>query len=116
MTSIRAPAPSVMATRAQATEELRWRGDAAAKKAGRRGQTFGRRGATKGRSTFGPGRRAALPLGSRSPSRRGVVTARIVRHRSGRFRSGPLSKHVAYLKRDGVTRDGAEARMLDANF
>jgi type IV secretory pathway VirD2 relaxase len=40
--------------------------------------------------------------------------ARIVRHRTGRFRSAPLSKHVAYLKRDGVTRDGAEARMFDA--
>jgi type IV secretory pathway VirD2 relaxase len=40
--------------------------------------------------------------------------ARIVRHRSGRFRSAPLSKHVAYLKREGVTRDGADARMFDA--
>ena len=40
--------------------------------------------------------------------------ARIVRHRGGRFRSAPLSKHVAYLKRDGVTRDGADARMFDA--
>ena len=40
--------------------------------------------------------------------------ARIVRHRGGRFRSAPLSKHLAYLKRDGVTRDGADARMFDA--
>ena len=39
---------------------------------------------------------------------------RIVRHRGGRFRSAPLSKHVAYLKREGVTRDGADARMFDA--
>ena len=37
-----------------------------------------------------------------------------MRHRGGRFRSAPLSKHVAYLKRDGVTRDGADARMFDA--
>jgi type IV secretory pathway VirD2 relaxase len=37
-----------------------------------------------------------------------------VRHRGGRFRSAPLSKHVAYLKRDGVTRDGADARMFNA--
>ena len=86
----------------------------AAKKAGHRGQTFGRSGGSAGRSTFGRGRRAALSLASRSPSRRVVVMARIVRHRGGRFRSAPLSKHVAYLKRDGVTRDGADARMFDA--
>jgi type IV secretory pathway VirD2 relaxase len=39
---------------------------------------------------------------------------RIVRHRGARFRSAPLSKHIAYLKREGVTRDGADARMFDA--
>ena len=41
--------------------------------------------------------------------------ARIVRHRSGRFRSAPLSKHVSAptLKREGVTRDGADARLFD---
>jgi type IV secretory pathway VirD2 relaxase len=39
--------------------------------------------------------------------------ARIVRHQDRRFRSAPLSKHVAYLKREGVTRDGADARMFD---
>ena len=86
----------------------------AAKKAGHRGQTFKRSGGTAGRSTFGRGRRAALSLASRSSGRRVVVMARIVRHRGGRFRSAPLSKHLAYLKRDGVTRDGADARMFDA--
>jgi type IV secretory pathway VirD2 relaxase len=39
---------------------------------------------------------------------------RVVRHQGKRFRSAPLAKHVAYLKRDGVTRDGADARMFDA--
>jgi type IV secretory pathway VirD2 relaxase len=39
--------------------------------------------------------------------------ARIVRHQGKRFRSAPLSKHVAYLKREGVTRDGADARIFD---
>ena len=34
--------------------------------------------------------------------------------RDRRFRSAPLSKHIAYLKREGVTRDGADARMFDA--
>ena len=86
----------------------------AAKKAGHRGQTFKRSGGSAGRSTFGRGRRAALSLTSRSSGRRVVVMVRIVRHRAGRSRSAPLSKHVAYLKRDGVTRDGADARMFDA--
>ena len=86
----------------------------AAKKAGHRGRTFGPSGRSVGRSTFGRGRRAALSLASRSPGRRVVVVARIVRHRGARFRSAPLSKHVAYLKRDGVTGDGADARMFDA--
>jgi type IV secretory pathway VirD2 relaxase len=86
----------------------------AAKKAGHRGRTFGQSGRTVGRSTFGRGRRAALSLASRSPNRRVVVMTRIVRHRGARLRSAPLSKHIAYLKREGVTRDGADARMFDA--
>jgi len=86
----------------------------AARKAGHRGQTFRPSSGTKGCSTFGRGRRAALSLASRSPSRRVVIMTRIVRHRGGRFRSAPLAKHVAYLKREGVTRDGADARMFDA--
>jgi type IV secretory pathway VirD2 relaxase len=85
----------------------------AAKKAGHRGPAFGQSGRAGGRTTFGRGRRAALSLVSRSPSRRVVVMARIVRHRGGRLPSAPLSKHVAYLKREGVTRDGADARMFD---
>ncbi len=90
-------------------EEMR-----AAKKAGHRGQMFRQSSGTAGRSTFGRGRRAALSLASRSPGRRVVVMTRIVRHRGGRFHSAPLSKHVAYLRREDVTRDGAEARMFDA--
>ena len=86
----------------------------AAKKAGHTGRSFGRSGGTKGRSTFGRGRRAALSLSSRSPGRRVVIMTRIVRHQGTKFRSAPLSKHVAYLKREGVTRDGTDARMFDA--
>ena len=86
----------------------------AAKKAGHTGRSFGRSGGTRGRSTFGRGRRAALSLSSRSPGRRVVIMTRIVRHQGSRFRSAPLSKHVAYLKREGVTRDGTDARMFDA--
>ena len=42
-----------------------------------------------------------------------VLMTRFVRHRGSKFRSAPLPKHVAYLKREGVTRDGADARMFD---
>ncbi len=37
-----------------------------------------------------------------------------MRQRGTRFRSAPLAKHLSYLQRDGVTRDGADARMFDA--
>jgi type IV secretory pathway VirD2 relaxase len=86
----------------------------AAKKAGHVGHGFGRGKGGASRSRFGRGRRAALSLSLRSTSRRVVMKARVVRHHGARFRSAPLSKHVTYLKRDGVTRDGAEARMFDA--
>jgi hypothetical protein len=86
----------------------------AAKKAGHRGSAFKGSGGSPGRSTFGRGRRAALSLASRTSARRVVVMARIARRQGGGFHSAPLSKHVAYLKRDGVTRDGADARMFDA--
>ena len=86
----------------------------AAKKAGHTGRTFGRSGGSAGRSTFGRGRRAALSLSSRSPGRRVVIMTRIVRHQGKRSARRRSSKHVAYLKREGVTRDGADARMFDA--
>jgi hypothetical protein len=86
----------------------------AAKKAGHIGESFapGRAGAV--RSRFGRGRRAALALSMRSTSRRVVMKARVVRHQGTRFRSAPLPKHMTYLKREGVTRDGFEAKMFDA--
>ena len=72
----------------------------AAKKAGHRGNMFGRSGGSAGRSTFGRGRRAALSLSSRPRGRRVVIMTRIVRHQGSKFRSAPLSRHVAYLKRE----------------
>ena len=86
----------------------------AAKKAGHSGKGFGRSGRTQGHSTFGRGRRAALSMSSRSRGRRVVVMTRIVRHRGKVFRSAPLSRYMAYLKREGVTQDGSNARMFDA--
>ncbi len=87
---------------------------AAAKKAGHIGDRFS--GGKFGRrpSTFGRGRRVAALLSLHSTSRRVVMKARVVRHRGSRFRSAPLSKHIGYLEREGVTRDGADARMFDA--
>jgi type IV secretory pathway VirD2 relaxase len=87
----------------------------AAKKAGHVGESFGRGKSGASRSRFGRGRRAALSLSLRSTSRRVVMKARVVRHHGTCFRSAPLPKHITYLKREGVTRDGADARMFDAN-
>ena len=86
----------------------------AAKKAGHVGGSFGLGKGGASRSHFGRGRRAALSLSLRSASRRVVMNARVVRHHGARFRSAPLTKHISYLKREGVTRDGADARMFDA--
>ena len=85
----------------------------AAKKAGHVGDGFGRGKGGASRSRFGRGRRAALSLSLRSTSRRVVMKARVVRHHGARFRSAPLPKHITYLKREGVTRDGGDARMFD---
>ena len=86
----------------------------AAKKAGHIGKSFGGSKAGASPSQFGRGRRAALSLSLRSTSRRVVMKARVVRHQGTRFRAAPLSQYMAYLKRDGVTRDGNDARMFDA--
>jgi len=85
----------------------------AARKAGHTGPGLGS-GARRGASAFGRGRAASAALALRSPHRRVVVKARVVRQRGTHFRSAPLAKHLDYLQRDGVTRDGADARMFDA--
>jgi type IV secretory pathway VirD2 relaxase len=86
----------------------------AAKRAGHVGDSF-RSGQGRSRSRFGRGRRAAVSIQLRSNSRRVVMKARVVRHHGSRFRSAPLPKHIKYLKREGVTRDGEDARMFDSN-
>jgi type IV secretory pathway VirD2 relaxase len=85
----------------------------AARKAGHTGIGFGKQGRGKS-SRFGRGRAAALALTLRSPSRRVLIKARVARHRGRSFRQAPLAKHLNYLKRDGVTRDGVDANMFDA--
>lgn len=85
----------------------------AAKKAGHTGYRFGGGRRSTSGSTFGRGRFAATARSLGRTQRRVVIKARIVRHRGQRYRSAPLSKHAAYLKRDGVTRDGRDAAMFD---
>jgi len=67
-----------------------------------------------GRSSFGRGRAAFSRARLFSSNRRVVVKARVVRHQGRAFTSAPLSAHISYLKREGVTRDGEKARMFDA--
>ena len=64
-------------------------------------------------STFGRGRAASLRAsrGLHSRTRLVTVKARVVRHGG---RSAPLATHVAYLQRDGVTKDGSSGRLFDA--
>src|SRR2546430_1008952 len=60
----------------------------------------------------GRGRAASLSASRLTDSsRRVVVKARVVRHRVNR---APLSAHLTYLRREGVTKDGAAGRMFDA--
>ena len=86
----------------------------AVKKAGHVGNSF-RSSQGGSRSRFGSGRRAAVSIRLRSNARRVVTKARVVRHQGTRFRSTLLPKHIAYLKREGVTREGLPARMFDAS-
>jgi type IV secretory pathway VirD2 relaxase len=64
------------------------------------------------RSTFGRGRPAALLAGRSLTDRscRVVVKARVVRQKAGA--SAPLSAHLSYLRRDGVSKEGEPARMF----
>jgi len=84
-----------------------------ARKAGHTGNHFRTAGGRAGRSTFGRGRFVRTARGLSRTQRRVVVKARVVRHRGLRFRSAPLTKHITYLKREGVTKDGRDANMFD---
>lgn len=70
-----------------------------------------RRGGT---GRHGRGRHALAGMRRGPGQRRVTVMARIVRHKGAQFRSAPLGRHIAYLERDGVTRDGRDASMFDA--
>src|SRR5579872_6503157 len=85
----------------------------AAKEAGHVGNSF-RSSQGRSKSRFGRGRRAAVSIRLHSNARRVVMKARVVRHQKKPFRSAALPRHIAYLKREGVTRAGDEARMFDS--
>lgn len=68
-----------------------------------------------GTGRHGRGRIARLRMASAQSRRRVVVKARVVRHKGSRFAAARLARHIAYLKRDGVTRYGREAGLFDAD-
>lgn len=82
--------------------------------AARQGLTPLRKGGRGGTQRLGRGRRAVAMARFRANGRRVVVKARIVRHKGMRYRAAPLAKHISYLERDGVTRDGRDASLFDA--
>ena len=86
----------------------------AAQKAGHVRKGIGSGSSSVRRSAFGRARGVAFAQERLiDSSRRVIVKARVVRHHGRRFRSAPLSAHVAYLKREGVTMDGRNAQMFD---
>lgn len=70
----------------------------------------------RGQSNFGRGRTSFARSRLFGSGRRVLVKMVPVTRRmpGGRSRA-PLSAHIAYLKREGVTRDGSPARMFDAS-
>jgi type IV secretory pathway VirD2 relaxase len=98
-------------TRSQRAKPFIARALAAAEKAGGirlRSSSLAPKGA------FGRGRTASLSAtrGMNGRSRVAVIKARVVRHSMKR---APLSAHIAYLRRDGVTKDSEQARMFGAD-
>jgi len=66
------------------------------------------------RSRFGRGQRATVQANRfiTARSRGAVVKARVVRNNG---RGAPLATHLAYLQREGVTRDGEKARLFGSD-
>lgn len=79
----------------------------------RAGGRHGSRGRSSTYSSFGRGRSASLSASRQltSRARRVTVKARVVRQSGTR---GSLKTHLAYLGRDGVTRNGERGQLFDA--
>jgi type IV secretory pathway VirD2 relaxase len=80
-----------------------------------RGSRSGSSGSRRSTGRLARGRIASLQASSRASQRRVIVKARIVRHHGPRFTAAPLAKHLTYLKRDGVTRDGKDAALFGSD-
>ncbi len=106
----------IRSTRAPRTKSYVNQVLAAAQRAGHMpsGALAGKAGRRLGHSTFGRGRNVFGRSRIFSPQRRVVVKARIARHQGKAYRSAPLTSHVGYLKREGVSRDGDKGVMFDA--
>ncbi|MFC3721875.1 relaxase/mobilization nuclease domain-containing protein [Neoaquamicrobium sediminum] len=100
----------IRSSRAQRAKPFVAQALAAAQKAGGRISRSGRITSGNG-SRFGRGRVASVRANRliSSRSRGAVIKTRVVRHTT---RSAPLTAHLNYLRRDGVTRDGEKARMF----
>lgn len=72
----------------------------------------GSSGSRRSTGRLARGRIASLRASSRASQRRVIVKARIVRHQGNQFAAAPLARHLTYLKRDGVTRDGKDAELF----
>lgn len=75
---------------------------------------LGRNRFGRGTGHLGRGKLASLQRRRIAFQRRVVIKARVVRHKGTRFRSAPLARHITYLERDGVTREGSDGQMFDA--
>jgi type IV secretory pathway VirD2 relaxase len=84
------------------------------KAAQKSGHTSLNRSSGHGRSTFGRGHGKFGRSRLFAPTRRVMVKARIARHKGRAFRAAPMSSHLSYLKREGVSRDGEKCVMFDA--
>ncbi|CDX37820.1 conserved hypothetical protein [Mesorhizobium sp. ORS 3359] len=100
----------IRSTRAQSSRPFVAQALAAAQKAGGSVSRSGRIGSGK-RWQFGRGRSASIQANRLLTGRSRVATikTRVVRHSK---HGAPLSTHLNYLSREGVTRDDAKARMF----
>ena len=86
----------------------------AANKAGHAGSRRAGLKRGNGSGNAARGRRTVAAMRRTPGQRRVTVMARIARHKGAQYRAAPLAKHITYLERDGVSRDGRDASMFDA--
>jgi type IV secretory pathway VirD2 relaxase len=100
----------IRSTRSQRAKPFIAQALAAAERAGGMAR---RTSSSQATGAFGRGRAASLAAtrALTDRSRGAVIKARVVRHGAKRT---PLAAHLAYLRRDGVTKDGEPARMFSA--